>query len=91
VLFDRVLRDLNQQRAPFFSTVFTLSSHEPFDVPGQPRFHNKNEPAFFRNSVAYTDHVPGRFLQQARHLIHETRTFPPYTYFCLYHIQALFA
>lgn len=67
VLLGRLLRDLRQpQLAPFFVTAFTLSSHEPFDVPMRPRFPGKDEENLFRNSVAYTDHALGQFLQAAR-------------------------
>ncbi|WP_400190771.1 LTA synthase family protein [Hymenobacter sp. B81] len=66
VLLQRVQQELARQPQPFFATVFTLSSHEPFEIPGLPRFQNQNEPEFFRNSVAYTDHALGQFLQQAR-------------------------
>jgi len=34
-VFDLMLKDLNQATTPFFSTIFTLSSHEPFDIPDQ--------------------------------------------------------
>ncbi|GGG53940.1 LTA synthase family protein [Hymenobacter glacieicola] len=66
VLVARLLQELPRQRAPFFVTAFTLSSHEPFDVPMRPRFPGTNEAALFRNSVYYTDHVLGQFLQRAR-------------------------
>ncbi|MBX0289438.1 LTA synthase family protein [Hymenobacter sp. HSC-4F20] len=66
VLLARLLKELPQQRPPFFVTAFTLSSHEPFDVPMQPHFSGEDEATRFRNSVYYTDHVLGQFLQQAR-------------------------
>ena len=67
VLLTRLLRDLNAPRpAPFFVTAFTLSSHEPFDVPMRPRFPGPEEEDLFRNSVAYTDHALGQFLRAAR-------------------------
>ena len=66
VLFDRMLRDLKTQRQPFFATAFTLSSHEPFDVPIARRFPGTDETALFRNSVYYTDWALGRFLRAAR-------------------------
>ncbi|UYZ63965.1 LTA synthase family protein [Hymenobacter weizhouensis] len=65
VLFDRMLQQLPRQRQPFFVTAFTLSSHEPFEVPMRPRFPGTSEADQFRNSVFYTDHVLGRFLHQA--------------------------
>ena len=66
VLFDRMLADLRQQPTPFFITAFTLSSHEPFDVPMKTRFPGTDEMSLFRNSVYYTDHELGRFLRAAR-------------------------
>jgi len=66
LLFARMLRELPQQRRPFFVTAFTLSSHEPFDVPMRTRFPGTDEASRFRNSVYYTDHVLGRFLAVAR-------------------------
>ncbi|WP_139921619.1 LTA synthase family protein [Hymenobacter sp. DG01] len=66
VLLARMLQELPRQRAPFFVTAFTLSSHEPFDVPMPTHFPGEAEAARFRNSVYYTDHVLGQFLLQAR-------------------------
>ncbi|MBB4601777.1 phosphoglycerol transferase MdoB-like AlkP superfamily enzyme [Hymenobacter luteus] len=66
VLLARMLQELPRQRTPFFVTAFTLSSHEPFDVPMPTRFPGEDEAARFRNSVYYTDHVLGQFLRQAR-------------------------
>ena len=65
-LFARVLGDLQRQPQPFFVTAFTLSSHEPFDVPMRPKFPGTTEADLFRNSVHYTDDALGRFLRQAR-------------------------
>ncbi|GGF07219.1 LTA synthase family protein [Hymenobacter cavernae] len=66
VLFDRMLRDLPRQRQPFFVTAFTLSSHEPFEVPIPTKFPGTDEASRFRNSVYYTDWALGRFLRTAR-------------------------
>jgi phosphoglycerol transferase MdoB-like AlkP superfamily enzyme len=33
-LFERVLKDINKPQ-PFFTVVYTLSSHTPYDVPVQ--------------------------------------------------------
>ncbi|UOQ51877.1 LTA synthase family protein [Hymenobacter cellulosivorans] len=66
VLFDRVLQDLKTQPMPFFVTAFTLSSHEPFEIPIARKFPGTDETALFRNSVYYTDWALGRFLHTAR-------------------------
>ncbi len=65
-LFARMLTDLSRQPTPFFVTAFTLSSHEPFEVPMKPVFPGSDEAALFRNSVHYTDRELGKFLRQAR-------------------------
>ena len=66
VLFTRMLADLAQQPQPFFVTAFTLSSHEPFDVPMKTKFPGASETAKFRNSVFYTDYALGQFLHEAK-------------------------
>ena len=66
VLFDRLLGDLNRQRQPFFVTAFTLSSHEPFEVPMSAKFRGPREEDLFRNSVYYTDYTLGKFLRAAK-------------------------
>ncbi|TYZ06235.1 LTA synthase family protein [Hymenobacter lutimineralis] len=66
VLFRRMLSELPAQRQPFFVTAFTLSSHEPFDVPMATRFRGSDETTRFRNSVYYTDHALGQFLRAAQ-------------------------
>nr|WP_245402579.1 LTA synthase family protein [Pontibacter sp. E15-1] len=66
VLFGRVLEELNQEREPFFSTVYTLSSHEPFEIPISLKFPGSTEEALFRNSVYYTDWALGQFIAKAK-------------------------
>ena len=66
VLFDRLLADLGRQRAPFFVTAFTLSSHEPFEIPIASRYQGRDETSLFRNSVWYADWALGRFVRAAR-------------------------
>nr|WP_235727264.1 LTA synthase family protein [Hymenobacter siberiensis] len=66
VLFDRILGDLSKQPQPFFVTAFTLSSHEPFEVPMKPHFSGTSEVEQFRNSVYYTDYTLGKFLREAK-------------------------
>ncbi|WP_143080048.1 LTA synthase family protein [Hymenobacter arizonensis] len=65
-LFDRILADARQQPQPFFITAFTLSSHEPFEVPIKTKFPGNSEEQLFRNSVYYTDFALGKFLQEAK-------------------------
>ena len=62
---ERLLGDLGGMRAPFFVTWMTLSSHEPFDVPGPVRVPGGDGESRFLNSLAYTDHVLGDFIARA--------------------------
>ena len=67
VLWKKVLDGLNHTPAPFFSTVLTLSSHEPFKVPHHnPAFTGDDDPNLYRNSVNFADKALGEFFAQAR-------------------------
>ena len=61
-LLDRL--DTNQQ--PFFQVALTLSSHPPYDVPGEPVFKGKDRTSLFLNSVCYTDKAIGTFIENLK-------------------------
>lgn len=65
-VFDRFYQDIEKEPRPFFATLFTLSSHEPYDVPMKPRFPGKDETTLFQNSVYYTDSVVGSFVRRLK-------------------------
>ncbi|MCT4587685.1 MAG: LTA synthase family protein [Carboxylicivirga sp.] len=57
---------LNQEQKPFISTVFTLTSHNPFDLPAE--YHNtfpKGENGI-EETIAYTDHALRSFFQTVK-------------------------
>ncbi|GAB2951839.1 LTA synthase family protein [Hymenobacter coalescens] len=58
-------RQLGRQRQPFFSTVFTLTSHEPFPVPPQYRGRFAPGKLPIHGSIKYTDFALRRFFQTA--------------------------
>ena len=60
-LFDRTLRDIKQDKSgkPYFRTILTGSSHEPFDVPYESKFKEKE-----LNAFAYADSCLGRFVRE---------------------------
>ncbi len=66
ILFQRVKSDLqtdlSQGRQPFFKTILTLNSHEPFDVPS----HTHEHP--YLNSVHYADSCIGDFIEHYKKL-----------------------
>jgi phosphoglycerol transferase MdoB-like AlkP superfamily enzyme len=67
VLVDRFLLDINkEQKTPFFKTLFTLTSHEPFEFPGEYAFGKKTEADLFRSAHHYTDAVIGNFISEAK-------------------------
>ena len=66
ILLNRFSEDLKKSKQPFFSTLFTLSSHEPYDVPVAPAFEGSDETTKFKNAVHYTDQCIGDFIRQAR-------------------------
>lgn len=63
---NRFFNNLNKEKPPFFATLFTLSSHEPYDVPMKPHFSGNDETTLYKNSVYYTDSVIGNFITKSK-------------------------
>jgi len=59
--FNRLFDEMKESSEPYFKFFFTLSSHEPFDVP-MDRVH-KND---YHNSIHYTDKCLGEFFTKAK-------------------------
>ncbi len=68
VVAKRMLKDLDTLQQPFFTTLLTLSSHEPFDLPApaRARFPGKAHDEMFNSSHYYTDSVLGEFIDSAK-------------------------
>lgn len=66
VLLEKWLQDLKTEKQPFFSTLFTLSSHEPYDIPIPAKFPGTDEATLFKNSMFYTDQAIGNFIRAAK-------------------------
>jgi phosphoglycerol transferase MdoB-like AlkP superfamily enzyme len=66
-LFDRVLKETNALKEPFFTTAFTMSSHSPYDYPGGKKYiswgGNEN---LYLNGVHYSDSCIGNFIKEAK-------------------------
>lgn len=66
-LYDRMYQDLSQSKQPFFSIVYNISSHEPFDIPATfnrlPRNSRRNK---YLNAVAYSDSCLGHFIDRLK-------------------------
>jgi phosphoglycerol transferase MdoB-like AlkP superfamily enzyme len=65
IMFDALFNNIEKENRPFFKMLFTLSSHEPFDVPMEDVFKG-DEVERFKNSVYYTDKCLGDFFQKAK-------------------------
>jgi len=61
-------KNINQQKQPFFSTIFTLSSHHPFEVPKKYAGKFKTGDLPILQSVAYTDYALKRFFETAKQM-----------------------
>jgi phosphoglycerol transferase MdoB-like AlkP superfamily enzyme len=67
IVFEHALEQCDTTREPFFKTILSLSSHEPFDVPLDPPFiKTKDEESLFLNSCYYTDKSIGTFVENAK-------------------------
>lgn len=66
IVFDRMLEECNQSDKPFFNAMFTLSSHEPYEVPMETQIEGNGNLEKFLNSVYYTDRSLGQFIQKAK-------------------------
>ncbi len=65
IVLARLLADARTFTRPFFTTLFTLSSHEPYDVPMKPVIEGDSEQAHFLNAHIYTDRSLGNFIASA--------------------------
>ena len=64
-VFERALEDLKSEKEPFMKTIYTVSSHPPFDVPFSKIKGSSIEEKYL-NSVAYTDSCLGAFIDSFR-------------------------
>lgn len=66
VVFNRMIQDFNKEKQQFFSTVFTLINHEPFELKHGYKFGNSNNADKFRSTANYTDSAVFDFISKAK-------------------------
>ena len=66
IVLNKFFEEIQKEQQPFFATVFTLSSHEPYDVPMAPHFKGDDETTLFKNAFYYTDSIIGRFIENIK-------------------------
>jgi phosphoglycerol transferase MdoB-like AlkP superfamily enzyme len=64
----RQLREISFDKEPFFSAIFTLSTHSPFDMPMKIKdfWDNRERMNLYLNSAYYTDSCIGSFIEAAK-------------------------
>ena len=69
IVFNKLFKDINNRdtsESPFFYVLFTLSSHEPYDVPMKTVVKGDDDESKFLNSAYYTDKAVGKFIENAK-------------------------
>lgn len=64
--FNRLLDECSKSKTPFFNTLLTLTSHEPFEIPCKPLLATDTRERLFLNSIHYTDSCLGDFIQKSK-------------------------
>lgn len=65
-LFEKMLEDIGKQSEPFFTAALTLSSHSPYDQPGERPIVGMELENQYVNSAWYTDKCLGEFFEEAK-------------------------
>jgi phosphoglycerol transferase MdoB-like AlkP superfamily enzyme len=65
-MLDYLKGELGRNRQPFFTVLFTLSSHSPYDQPFEKPLKWGGSENDYINSAYYTDHCLGRFFNTVR-------------------------
>ncbi|MXV52214.1 sulfatase-like hydrolase/transferase [Pedobacter sp. HMF7647] len=66
VVYNRQLADLgNDPKQPFFSTLLTLTNHEPFELPGKSKFKGTTNEDKFMSTSFYSDSCLGDYFRKA--------------------------
>ncbi len=66
LMLDYLTKEIDKESKPFFKVLFTLSSHEPFEVPMNTVIKGDDANSKFLNSLNYTDSVVGIFIEKAK-------------------------
>jgi phosphoglycerol transferase MdoB-like AlkP superfamily enzyme len=65
-VFSKQMKDMDTVKQPFFSTILTLTNHEPFELPVKNHFPGDNLENKFRSTTFYTDSCLGAYLKEAK-------------------------
>ena len=65
-MYERLYSDIKEAKQPFMYTAFNMSSHEPFAVPMEKKFSEKEIENKFYNAIYYTDKHLGIFFDNCK-------------------------
>lgn len=66
LVFRRQLAEMNKTKQPFFSTILSLTNHEPFEVPTAYKFGKSDPLHRFKSTAYYTDSCINAYLTNAK-------------------------
>ncbi|MES3018054.1 MAG: sulfatase-like hydrolase/transferase [Bacteroidota bacterium] len=66
MVFRKNTGDLDKEKQPFFSTILTLTNHEPFEIPGTAKFKGDDVDNKYRSTFFYTDSCIGAYVKEAK-------------------------
>ena len=66
VVYNRLAKDAALKHSPFFSTLLTLTNHEPFELPVAPHFKGEDLENKFRSTAYFTDSCLTAFIKNAQ-------------------------
>lgn len=65
-VFEKNLADMDKTPQPFFSTILSLTNHEPFELPVVSHFKGDDIENKFRSTAFYTDSCLGAYFNEAK-------------------------
>lgn len=65
-MFDRLFEDMQKASQPFMYMAFNMSSHEPFNVPGEVKISGDDLEHKFLNAIHYSDNCIGNFVRKCK-------------------------
>jgi len=66
VVLEKFLQDINDEKEKFCKVLFTITSHEPYEIPMEYKFGKDNEENSFKSAHHYTDKSIGSFIASAK-------------------------
>ena len=66
IVMQKLLDETPDTASRFCNILFTLTSHEPFEIPTKPYLEGTSDEILFLNSIHYTDESIGNFIKQAK-------------------------